>query len=188
MLYGPKGPRCERGRRDGGSQPWWPRGRGTSATFTGGWRRAPRGTHTMTNGPHRSVAEQAYARATPEKEWAIKAGWSGPKRWFGPMRGFHLFLFYFPFSEFIFLFVFSIQIWIWIRLWNSPLIKNVLIQILMEGNYILIYIFILSHLHCIFLLLSLFSFIHSNQIQTPILNFKFPSVKVNTNVIITSTV
>jgi hypothetical protein len=62
------------------SQPWWPRGRGTSATFTGGWRRAPHGTHTMNSGPHRSVAEQAYARATPEKEWAIKAGWSGPKR------------------------------------------------------------------------------------------------------------
>jgi hypothetical protein len=102
------------------------------------------------------------------------------------MRGFHLFLFYFCFSEFIFLFVFRIQIWI--RLWNSPLIKNVLIQILMEGKYILIYIFILSHLHCIFLLFSLFSFLHSNQIQTLILDFKFPSVKVNTNVIITSTI
>jgi hypothetical protein len=60
----------------------------------------------------------------------------------------------------------------------------------MEGKYILIYIFILSHLHCIFLLFSLFSFLHSNQIQiqTLILNFKFLSVKVNTNMIITSTV
>jgi hypothetical protein len=53
----------------------------------------------------------------------------------------------------------------------------------MEGKYI--YIFILSHLHCIFLL---FYFLHSNQNQIPILNFKFLSVKVNTNVIITSTV
>jgi hypothetical protein len=39
-----------------------------------------------------------------------RGGWeSGSKRWFGPMRGFHLFPF-FPFSEFIFLFVFRIQI------------------------------------------------------------------------------
>jgi hypothetical protein len=60
----------------------------------------------------------------------------------------------------------------------------------MKGKYILIYIFILSHLYCIFLLFSLFSFIHSNQIQiqTTILNIKFPSVKVNTNVITTSIV
>jgi hypothetical protein len=29
--------------------------------------------------------------------------------------------------------------------------QNVLIQILMEGEYILVYIFILSHLHSIFL-------------------------------------
>jgi hypothetical protein len=56
----------------------------------------------------------------------------------------------------------------------------------MERLYLFTYLFCITY----FLLFSLFSFLHSNQIQiqTPILNFKFPSVKVNTNVIITSTI
>jgi hypothetical protein len=54
--------------------------------------------------------------------------------------------------------------------------------------YLSIY-FVLSYI-VFFLPFSLFSFLHSNQIQiqTPILNFNFPSVKVNTNVIIKSTI
>jgi hypothetical protein len=56
----------------------------------------------------------------------------------------------------------------------------------MERLYLFTYLFCITF----FLLFSLFSFLHSNQIQiqAPILNFKFPNVIVNTTVIITSTI
>jgi|SRR5688572_3205045 hypothetical protein len=58
-------------------------------------------------GPPVGVAARASAWATwgnmvKDMNWA--------KMWFGPMRGFQLFLFIFLFSKFIFLFVFVIQI------------------------------------------------------------------------------
>jgi hypothetical protein len=74
--------------------------------------------------------------------WAARWERDGPttKKWAHTGISFSFyFSFYFPFS------LFTIQIWIWLR--SSPLIKNVLIHTLVEGNYIPIHIFILSHLN-----------------------------------------
>jgi hypothetical protein len=74
----------------------------------------------------------------------------GRKQLFQPNRLFFPFLFYLSFSDFFFLFIFGIQIFVM----RFTIDHNVPIQILMEGKYILIYVFILSHLHSILLSFS----------------------------------
>jgi hypothetical protein len=80
----------------------------------------------------------------------IRARWGGPIRCFRPR---HKVVLHFPFSLFfvLFPFVFKFQIWIWIFFRSFTFESNVLIRIFMERKYILIYIFILSLLHSIFL-------------------------------------
>jgi hypothetical protein len=124
---------------------------GASATMAGRWRADEK--IALTLRVHQSVnvrdlggggsillhAGPAHRRRAPElgRAQAI-VSWAGSGvSW--PTRPI---LFFFLFSFIFLLSLFTIQIWIWIWLWSSPLIKNVLIHTLVEGNYIPIHIFI----------------------------------------------